>query len=156
MPNLKLPVSLETKFYRGMVSRLQNDPVLRAVVKKWVIFGDCSISQPATGDFPLVALAPSGERANTITEGSTDSPMSVDIVVYVNGTNVDDLLNMWGAIRAAIWTGDGSLQPLMTASNCAGVVLERPAYYAAYPKTGENYLVGEGSVIGRLRVPTRI
>jgi hypothetical protein len=157
MPNLKLPQSQESLFYRGMVARLQADPTLKRVVKKWFVFGDeCQVVQPNTASFPMIALAPTAEHAEPITEGSTESPMSIDIVVYINGLDVDDLLNLWGAIRSAIWTGDGSLKTLMNDSNCTGVFLSKPAYQAAYPKTGDNYLVGEGSVIGRLRVPTRI
>src|SRR4051812_15603253 len=88
---------------------LRTDPVLQRVIGRnfnsWKgeandIFGPT----PATCPYLQLADKPSGSAWET--EGMHATPYLVTIAVAVNGSDSDQIRNLWGAVRRALWPLD--------------------------------------------------
>lgn len=157
MPKLSLKESNEAKLFRGLVARLKNDPDLKRVVKRWCVFDGSQneLREPTDSDYPFVMISPSGERGETVTQNSTLTTMKIEISLFTAGTNVDDPMNLWSALRSAIWAGDNTLQALQNECLCEKLSLDQPVYQARALDSGSNVLVATGSISANLRTKTR-
>ncbi len=154
-----LPITdcLEKKLYRALIAHLQADPTLLRVIKRWLVWkGDKDEDrQVEIKDLPYISITPSAGNANAETEGSSTSPLHLEIQVMTAGTNVDDLLNLWDAVRAALFPGDNTIQPLLTTNQAEGLTLVRAGYTPATLADGVRILVGSGELSANIWVQTR-
>jgi hypothetical protein len=154
---LSLPDCNETKLFRQLVAKVKSDPTLSRVVKRWFVFqGDKDEDrQVQDRDYPYIALAATADGADTVTEGMSTSPMHIQIEAGVNGTNSDDIMNLWEAIRNAFFPGDGTVQTIMTANQATGLKLVRAPYTSVPAPGGGKMLLAKGMVSAEMWTQTR-
>lgn len=105
-PQLGLPDAPETIAFRAVVKVLQSDPTLSAVVgANWSAGrgtdGDRIDPTPAT--CPHVRLSQFPGPSKWETEGQHHSPMVVRIELHTAGDDVDQIANLWHAVRRALF-----------------------------------------------------
>ncbi|MHC5536645.1 hypothetical protein ACYOEI_00040 [Singulisphaera rosea] len=157
----KLPLddSNETKFYCDLVTKLKTDSNLSRVIKKWCVYsGDNSeIAEPTSSDLPYLRIAPSSDYAETTTETRSQAPMTLDVGLIVEGTRAGDILNLWNAVRKAIFPGDQSMQALLNKYSAAALTLHQPAYgVGTIGKNASQMLVASGSLSVKFTVGTML
>ena len=89
--------------------------------------------------------------------------MGISINVATEGLDVRDLLNLWEAVEAALFKGDGlasllkqlktALAALKRPGQIASVNLTQPAITAAQTALDKQMLVASGTILVQLRVP---
>jgi hypothetical protein len=101
---LDLKADFRTTAFRAVEAILREDPVLAGVVKTWRSREghDDDLSVPATGMMPLIGLSPlpTPNAVDSIDEIKVRFEVSVQL--FVEGTCVDDILNLWGAVEDAV------------------------------------------------------
>lgn len=106
MPNtlLKLPEDVTTTLFRLIETQLRTDPILGSVVRTWQTWegvpGDKQ--PPAIGMAPWVSLTPQPTQERWFSPETQEGTLNIRIDVLVRGTCIDDVMNLWGAIRAAL------------------------------------------------------
>jgi hypothetical protein len=134
MQRKPLPLNTDqvTTVFRAVEKKLRAFPELKTVVKTWNTWTgevggrDGDVLEPATQHLPHLRMSLIPLPSHRITEGSDDSPVLIKIEAFVNGTNYDDIINLWGAVRRAVFSGDGTLQAIGQANNVTGVSLGVP------------------------------
>jgi len=102
---LALKADVTTLLYRAIVTRLTADPVLSACVKTWQTW------EGGTGDLvditnalcPALRITPQPLSEQWFSPETQSGTMAVLIEAWAAGTCVDDMLNLWGAIRRAVY-----------------------------------------------------
>lgn len=127
---LQLKDSNSTLLFRAIEKMVKSDPTLARVVKTWCTFnGDVNeVFDPSDKHAPYVRLTPSSSFAHQITEQSAESPFIVEVYLLTNGTNSDDISNLWSAFQRAIFPGDNSAISLIQQFNAYGMVLRKAGY----------------------------
>ena len=97
----------ESKFYRDFCNVLQNDPVLKRVVKTWVTYDGSKVDPTSINKLPEIdiLLNDSGSSSN-FAVNQMETVMPININICVDGTDVCNFLNLWSAIRAALAKSD--------------------------------------------------
>jgi hypothetical protein len=110
-PKLALPEHARTSLFRAIVARLRANPDLRRVVVSWKVFdGSEGDAAPFTlTQLPGVKVYLGHAAAAPATNVRSLSPMTILVELAVAGTNQDDVTNLWGAIEAAVFPGDGTM-----------------------------------------------
>lgn len=105
---LALPKGAETVAFRAFEGVLRSDPTLSRVVKTWSGWrGEAAdLLQPCPALCPFIQVAPRPGGAEWEAEGLHREPLYVAIFVAVAGLDVDELLNLWAAIRSAVFPQD--------------------------------------------------
>lgn len=105
---LGLPAAPETIAYRAVERILKSDPTLNRAVRCWTSWkgdpGDGIAPTPAA--CPHVALSPMPGPTGWETEEQHNASLYFRIEPAVAGTNADELLNLWHAIRQALFPPD--------------------------------------------------
>jgi hypothetical protein len=109
-PQLKLPTAPEAAVYQAIIDQLTRDPVLTRIFTpdNWRVFsGDATRSArpPARGGGPVVTIWPTGGPSALWSPGSQVIPLFLNIELSVPSSCVLDLVNLWHAIRTAIYSG---------------------------------------------------
>ncbi len=101
---LKLPDGPRTIAFRSVVRVVQDDPTLVGVVATWrVRIGDADdYAEPTVNECPLVGMSPVPRPDTTDTESTDMINMAVAIEVFLEGSCIDDALNFWDAVCAAL------------------------------------------------------
>lgn len=151
---LPLPVSSRTKVFRKLVSFMQADNILGRVFKEdswytWDGRNDAAV-QLSSGAMPAIRLTPVGKAGVPQTPVRQTSPFGVAIELAVNSFNMDDLLNLWGAVELAIFPGDGS-NALLTAMQIVypevyDITLDTPAITPKTDATNASFLYAVGTL----------
>src|SRR6185312_4368870 len=111
--SLNLPDSPRKLVFRALVGLLQADPDLKRTIKPASWFAWSGNPQDAAppvvqGRCPVAKLTPIALPATAETQAAQNSPFGVGLFVATWGTNLDDLLDLWGAFERAVFTGDGA------------------------------------------------
>jgi len=157
---LGLPDSPRKLVYRKLVSILRGNAKLKHAVRTWKVFDASSGADDAAiaeGELPAVRLLPFGQGATPETPTTQNSPLGIRVEVYTDGYNLDDLLDLWGAIEAAIFTGDGA-ENARTAiksvwPNTQAIRLSQPGITPNPPDLPNGVLCGVGTLIVEMTVP---
>jgi hypothetical protein len=93
-----------TKIYRLVVNQLQTDRLLLSVVKNWQTWdGDPKdIVPPTISSAPWIGLTPRPVSETWYSPESQEGWLYIQVRALVKGTCVDDVMNLWGAIRGAL------------------------------------------------------
>jgi len=134
-PELPLPDAEETIAFRAVAAVLRDDSTLQAcnvTFRAWEgNVGD--LDEPAVANCPYMRLTPAAGNSGWINEGQHELSLDVTIEAAVVGSDVDQLLNLWAAIRRALWPGrtiearDARRQQMRTA-RILRPTLTRPAF----------------------------
>ncbi len=150
---LELPKSAYTKLYRAVEKQLKADPALQKVVKSWNVFQGKTqdFQTPSISQYPSVALLVSSSGMSPFSQASNEETMVIDLEMAVNGTDQDDLLNLWWAIQKALRPSTEGRKALIAALKddpCTTVVFEGFGKSALnHVKIRENNtMVGTGSI----------
>jgi hypothetical protein len=100
----ELPDGLRSIAFRAVEQVLREDPVLSGVVKTWrTLEGrDDDTQEVGWDNCPLIALSPSPQPDRKLTHENANVTMVIYVEVYAPGTCVDDMLNLWDAVGAAL------------------------------------------------------
>lgn len=109
---LALPDSPETSIFRAIVKVLQNDATLKRIGVTWGTWEDTpeDLREISAMMCPYIELSPSPTETGWSEANQHRSDFSIDILLTVAGTCADDLLNLWGAVRSALFPPDGSTE----------------------------------------------
>ncbi len=160
---IALPKGAETVAFRAFEGVLRSDPVLSRVVKTWSGWrGEpADLLQPCPALCPFIQVAPRPAGASWEAEGLHKAPLYVAIFVAVAGLDVDELLNLWAAIRGAVFPQDPARDELVsktlkTDAKILKTTLITPAVemHADKKDAPPNMLVARGLVELLLHVPT--
>lgn len=132
MPTVPLPLPAGNRagVYRMICRRLQADPRLKNVVKCWAIPDGRPESDPppALKRLPWVSVRMTSLAAYPITVQMTGSPLGIKVELAVEGNNPDDLVNLWDAVEACLFPGDGSMATALRGAGAQPILtLEVPA-----------------------------
>jgi hypothetical protein len=107
-PRLQIPDCVETCTFRAIESVLKNDRVLAPLIRHFSALRDedADFVPPAWNLCPYLSLSVSPITADWITEGQHTAGFSINFLMAVPGTNIDNLFNFWGVIRRAIFPLD--------------------------------------------------
>lgn len=109
--NLGLKPSVETTAFRALDRVFRQDKVLSRVLGKnfFSYTGDAkdnALPTKGLGTLPWMRVQGMGAPANWENEGQQRCPMIVSIELACDGTDQDQIMNLWGAVREAIWPPD--------------------------------------------------
>ena len=147
-PRLDIPSSPETLAFRAIERVLREYGPLDAQVKNWRTREgiDDDLQPPAPGLCPLISLTPEPRPGRLLTNVAATVNFAVAVEIYVAGSCVDDLLNLWGLVVAAA-NNQREFQPGMTVYqylNCGipgvqvrGFKVAEPAYTGITPGTSK-------------------
>jgi hypothetical protein len=161
---LKLPTVPESAVFQAIVTRLTRDPTLSRIFgpESWHLFsGDAGASgrPPARTAGPEVWIFPSAGASTYWSPGSQVVPLFLNFDLSVPSTCSLDVLNLWGAIRKAIFTCDfandsdfrTSLQALGAHS---GVITFSQAAYDPNPEDDGTIFRARGQIKIDIRLNT--
>lgn len=124
-PDLKLPDTEEVTAFRCIDRIIRTDKVLQAVVGRnfysWT-GNNLDDADPTTATLPWVRLSCSGLPMDWATEGQHRSPLMVTVELAVMGTNSDNLVKLWGAVRKALFPREAEARDAVRAAQCAAMV----------------------------------
>lgn len=164
MTKLPLPDGVRTKVFRAFVNLLRHDPVLKRTIKplSWYVWDGRPDPKPGTfasGELPAIRLTPLWQHATPETLTRQSSPLSIQIDIAVDGTNIDDALNLWEAIEAVVFTGDGSARALSALraaapapNNVLSLRLVNPAITPTPAGLVDNLILCEGHILIELMI----
>jgi hypothetical protein len=168
MKLLDLPDGIRSTVYMVIVETLKNDRTLKAIVHPdgWRTYSDedGNDAPPSSDTLPSIEILPYGAAARPASIVSQDAPMLMQLSVATAGLDVRDLLNLWEAVEAALWKGDGTStlnQQLKTAvadlgrsgAGVATVTLMSPAITPAESGLNLQNMMATGTLSVVLRVP---
>jgi hypothetical protein len=106
MATLNLPDASLTVLWRLIVDRLRRDPVLSDQIATWLIWEGSGSNQDsaelATVGAPALRLTPSIGRHSWYDNERIQRPLVVLMEAYLSTTDVEDVLNLQGALETAL------------------------------------------------------
>lgn len=152
-PKLALPDGEEAIAFVAVDQVLRADPTLSTVIRTWSSWRgeQADVAEPCHAMCPMLRLSPGGLPGGWETEGQQRQPMSIGIQLVVAGTDVRQLMNLYGAVRRALWPRQPDrYEAIHTKMQTAGITrgtLSRPVYGARLDeKAGSRLLIAEGSL----------
>jgi hypothetical protein len=167
----------ETIAYGLLVAALKANATLAATIPtaNWTTYTETedddsiqNVPQDNRG-YPAIHLLPKILPATEQTQVRQRSPFSIVVEITVQGRDVRDLLNLWGAFRKSIFTGDGAKalsNSIRAALAAAGVADNRLVGSLATlalgsgveiqpgsDKDGIAYMTGMGTITAEMQVP---
>ncbi len=153
-PSLPLKDCEETIAFKAIDLILKSDPTIRRVVginyNSWT--GDArDIMPPAPSLCPFLQIAPTPAKSSRWeTEGQQRMPITIGITVAVIGTDVRQLMNLWGAVRRALFPIDPTARDAnrVAAQNAriTKPTLALQGYGVSLPKSGDRMLIAQGQL----------
>jgi len=169
MAKLALNDCLQTQVFRKIVQIYRNNPILHRTIKpnSWFVWDgrvDMKDDPFIQGNLPAIRLTPSAQPARPLTNVRFEAQFLIRQEIAVAGLNIDDIMNLWYAVHASIFTGDGSqaalhaLQTLPLAATVPGqnviaVGLGTPAFTPVMSSIGSEMLVADGDIWVNMMVP---
>ncbi|WP_165231357.1 hypothetical protein [Aquisphaera insulae] len=159
-PKLALPASPERLAFRAVDSILREDPTLRRVVKAFSSWtGEAADSLPPTlARLPYLATGPLPSSSSWEAEGMHRVDFTIGLRLVVAGTDVDPLLDLWGAVRDALWPAEmARLNAIRAKVAAVGVVkpeLKLVSLGHRNADAGMHMLAADGTLRLLLHVPT--
>lgn len=122
MATLNLPDTPRTLVWRLLVARLQADPALSAAIDTWITWDGSRDSNADLTTARGVALRiyPVSGPMTWFCESSQSGALAVALEAWIPGLDAEDLLNLQGALEAALYPDDG--QSFRRALVAAGAV----------------------------------
>jgi hypothetical protein len=109
---LKLKDGPRSIVYMAIVDALKASPTLKATIHPdgWRTYTDepNNDTPPGEDTLPAIEVLPFGSAASPESPIAQFSPLGIQINIATEGLDVRDLLNLWGAVEAALFPGDGS------------------------------------------------
>jgi hypothetical protein len=152
------PTDPRVTAFRAAVALMQGSPLCR-LVKVWKAWtgDDDSATDPTLDQLPCVRITPYSGRAERRAGGSMSQrtqtyslPLRIEVEVWVPGARIDDLVNLWGRVEAALLGEDdvGRVRSInaLAAANVKDALLIRPAFPEGPMGYGAEDLVGVGEV----------
>ncbi len=104
-PKLKLPNTAEQVAFRAVDQILRSDPVLQTTVKAWRSWQGApeDILAPTFETCPYLRISPRPEASRWETEQQHRMPLNIMLEAAVAGSDTDQIMNFWGAIRTALY-----------------------------------------------------
>jgi hypothetical protein len=142
--DIKLPDSEETIAYRSIDSILRNDTLLKRVIKTYVTWDGSKLDgqEPTASMCPYLMIVPSSRPSGWQTEGQHAEPMQVGIYAAIVGSDANQIMNLWGAIRLALFPRDLAAQDAIRVKvTDAGITqgeITMPAYTVKVDTNGES------------------
>lgn len=157
---LPLPDSEETIAFRAIDKVLKHDIVLKSIVKTYNSYtGDpLDIITPTAAMTPYVQIAPKPMSGRWESEGQHRLPFAVLITCAVDGTNVDQLMNLFGCVRRALWPKDpakmASVRAILAHAGITKGTLTMGGYGVIPVEKGSHVIGGQGHLELLLLVST--
>jgi hypothetical protein len=112
---LPLPQSDRARVFRKVVALLRTDPILKRTIRpaSWYVWDgrpDQKAGVFASGELPALRITPRALPATPETVTRQSSPMGLAVELATDGTDIDDAMNLWAAVEAVLFPGDGSLK----------------------------------------------
>lgn len=141
-PKLALPDSEEVTAFRAIDLILRSDERLQAVLARYLSWtGEVEdLLDVTAAECPYLKISPGGLGSTWETEGQHRMPMSVAISAAVVGSDFDQIGNLWGCIRRALFpprdTAENTARSdyVKAATKAAGInrgILTAPSYGVA-------------------------
>jgi hypothetical protein len=163
-PRLKIPQSRHTTAFREIEQVLRSNPTLSKVVKTWKTWRGTANSNDragiSVGLLPWVKLTPNVGPQSWATNRQQESQLNVQVEIATDGTCVDDPLDLWDAMRRALFPVDNDegatmRQRLKDAGAHSGVVTLSQVPYDPTPEAeASDILVARGTITLNVRVDT--
>lgn len=153
-----LPDHPRSVVYAMVVAALKADPTLSATIHPdgWRTYldEDDNSTPPGEDTMPSLEALPFGQGAGPESLVTQQSPLGIAINVATEGLDVRDLLNLWGAVEAALMPGDGSralMQSIRSAlvgtgAQVSDVRLSSPAITPSIPSSSNQVMVASGTI----------
>ena len=138
-PLLTLPEDDRTIVFREFCYMLQDDPDLFEVLT-WVTWeGEPGESEAPTPEVcPWVRLTPMADESGRRTSERFSAPMLITIETAVEGSDVADSINLWGAIETAIFTW---VQEALADFGVAWIEVLKPTYGIPEPNKASEEII---------------
>ena len=159
-PKLALPDGPETIAFRAIEKILTSDPTLKRVIRKWNSWdGDATDAlNPTYSTCPYLRISPRPGVSMKVTEDQHQMIMIIAIQIAVAGSNVDQLQNLWNAVRSAIWPLDtvrsSVVHAIAQAGNLRRPVMTQCGYGTTLEEKGLRILLAEGTIELKLLIST--
>lgn len=154
--SLALPDSQEYRIYSALCDRLTRDPVLKRVVKVFDFWDEKRAEPIGSQDAPYVGLFVSGNNDSLVVSyDKTETNLYLDVLLVVDGTNARDALNLWDAVRKALFPADGSVQKLLQDNHAHFLGVTTPGY-GAKEVEGNRNLVTTAQIICKMLKSTGV
>lgn len=151
-PKLQLPDCPEVLAFRAIETILRTDPVLHKVTRDFNAWtGDASdVLPPTFATCPSLTMSPAPLPSDWEAEGQHKMPMAIAIMCVVAGSNRDQLMNYWAAVRRALWPEDPArfafVRKLVLDAHITRPVLTASAYGVKLEEKGVRLLIAEGTL----------
>jgi hypothetical protein len=109
MATLNLPDTPRTLVWRAIVERLQADPDLDSAIATWIVWdgGTRDNADLSRVKAPALRLYPISGPMTWYDAQSQQGALAVALEAWLPGLDVEDLLNLQGALEAALSPDDG-------------------------------------------------
>ena len=158
---LPIPDCPETLAFRAVVNVIRSDPTLRRLNVSLIVWDGSpqDLLEPVSSLLPFVEMQPAPDGAGWSEADQHRSDVGVDFTLAVKGTNADDLLNLWGVVRTALFPDPASSQraTIEAAMTSVGIYqgeLVRQPFQVVTLDSNTRMLVGEGRLKLRVNVNT--
>jgi hypothetical protein len=160
-PHLELNDGIEWLSFHAVCQVLQHDPVFGRVINTFVDW-DGSINDttdPAYSYCPYCRVSPFPSESAWLTERQHLAPLALRITLAVKGTRVRELLNLWTAMRTAIFPlEEPQLSKAVNPMTAVGIwrpTIVLNAYGASDEDAdGSRMLIADGTIRFALPIPT--
>ncbi len=123
--DLALTDSPETLAFEAVVAVLRSDDDLRRIALSTRAWdgGPEDLAPPTIAKLPWMRVTPTAGQSNWESEGQHRVEMHVQFELAIEGTKAANLLNLWGAVRNALFPADPDRRELVdTVFLSAGIV----------------------------------
>lgn len=169
-----LPDCAQTIAYEMIVAAIKADPVMSATIPpgQWTTYLDeASAVRNVPNDnngFPCIRIMPFAGGTSPEANVIQNAGLGIAITLTTAGHDVRDIMNLWGALSRAIFSGDGSkalANAIRTALAAAGssqgrnvgsLQTFRLVLSGVGPSTDSNdtkFMTAEGAIIAEMTVP---
>lgn len=108
------PKSTRTQVWEQLVASLKGDPVLSTRVDTWQFWTgkEEDLEEPSDEDMPFLRMTPATGQQGWLDESTHQFRWPIKLTLGVSGTDVRVMLDFWGAIETALFTGNTVLNLL--------------------------------------------
>jgi hypothetical protein len=109
--SFKLPESPESRAYKGVVQVLRTDPTLRGYglkIRAWEGGVNDAKEVESLGELPLLMITPGRASSRWLSPAQHESQMPIELSVCVETQRASDLLDLWHAVRTALFPVDAA------------------------------------------------
>lgn len=152
-PKLELPVAAEVAAFRAIDKIVRTDPVCKRTFNRSIYSwtGDAlDDAEPGFDTCPWMRLSPSPDPSGWGNSGQQRFPMTVGIELASAGTNIDNLMNLFGIVRYALFPQDpaqfAAVRAVIQAANITQGEFTRAAYAVRTDEKSNKILKAAGNL----------